>query len=233
MNSIDNHKESQLSSPAADDGRARGVGRQEEAPRRGFFLPVVLVLLVLSLIGNVYLYSQQLQQGKDEREAAGHRIISSGWELINTVQGLADTLDEFAQADSLESRMKAVEPLGGMTVAASSGMSNLIFAADGLAGREPLQDADKQAVHNFLHIVSSDPYAIGSHTGDLTEAEAAHVAALQETLAAIGSIAEQLNFPEVPTDMTAMQVAAGGAWGDVVYELVSVIREADIQSYAS
>jgi len=232
MNSLDNHTESPLSS-AADDGRATEGGRQEEAPRRGIFAPVVLVLLVLSLIGNVYLYAQQLQQDKDDREEAGHRIISSGWGLINAVQGLADTLDAFAQADTLEARMKAVEPLGGMTVAASTGMTGLISAADGLAGREPMEAEDKQAVLNFFQIVNSDLYAVGSHAGDLAEAEAAHVAALQETLAAIGSIAEQLSFPEDPSDMTALQVAGGGAWVDIVYELVSVISQAEIAPYAA
>lgn len=220
-----NDEQKQSSNDRADEDN-----RREDTQRRGWFAPIVLVLLVLSLIGNVYLYSDKLQQGKADREEAGLRIMQDAQTFHNAVLTMIDRLDSFAQADSIEGRMLALQDLGAAAESGTAGLKGLLAAADGHGGRVPLTMDDKVSAYSFMAMVNENLFHIGSHAGQLNEEDASFVAMLQASLTEIEAIAAQFDFPAEPTEMMALQTAGGGAWIDIVYELVAAIGQVELRS---
>lgn len=221
----DNDEQKQSSNYRADEDI-----RQEDTQRRGWFAPIVLVLLVLSLIGNVYLYSDKLQQGKADREEAGLRIMQDAQTFHNTVQTMIDRLDSFGQADSVEGRMLALQDLGGAAESGTASLKGLLVVADGHGGREPLTLNETITAYSFMTMVNENLFHIGSNAGLLNEEDASFVAMLQASLAEIESIAAKFDFPAEPTEMMALQAAGGGAWVDIVYELVAAMGQVELRS---
>src|SRR5690606_51635 len=81
LGGIDMSDQQKHISPGREGNPADG---RETQGKRGWFAPTALILLVLSLMGNVVLYTFYLQNGKDAREAAGFRVRDD-------IQLLADT----------------------------------------------------------------------------------------------------------------------------------------------
>ena len=222
----DNHEQKQSSNYRADEDN-----RQEESQRRGWFAPIVLVLLVLSLIGNVYLYSEKLQDGKAERKEQGLAIIVHTMDAHSMIQGIGNRLETIATTDSLETRMVQKQELTRLMQHGQDTIGTLVALADGRGGRTPLEEADAQAVNSFLSTAGAAMIAIGNHADPLTAEEAAYVAMLQDSFIALEEISVQFDFVAEPTEMMALQAAGGGAWVDIAYELASAMRKADLLPY--
>jgi hypothetical protein len=211
--------------------RAAEDNRHEEAPRRGWFAPIVLLLLVLSLIGNVYLYSEKLQDGKAERKEQGRSIIVQAMDAHSMIQGIGNRLETIATTESLETRMIQKQELARLMQHGQNTIGSLIAQADGRGGRAPLEEADMQAVHSFLTSAGAAMIAIGNHADPLTAEEAAYVAMLQDSFVALEEISVRFDFVAEPTEMMALQAAGGGEWVEIAYEMAAAMRKADLQPY--
>jgi type IV secretory pathway VirJ component len=228
MNSNKNGNTSQSSSAMSAQA---GNAREQETPRRSWFAPIVLVLLVFSLIGNVFLYAEKLQDGKEDRTLQGLSIIAQALDAHSMIQGIGSRLETIATTESVETRMIQKQELARLMQYGQAALNTLIAQADGRGDRAPLEAADKQAAADFMSHAGAAMIAIGNDGEPLTAEEAAYVAMLQDSFIALEEISVRINFDPNPTDMMALQAAGGGEWVDIAYELASAMRKAELQPY--
>ncbi|REE93058.1 hypothetical protein A8990_102144 [Paenibacillus taihuensis] len=79
---------------------------QEEKKKRPIFTPIVLLLLTMSLMGNVALYTQKIQNDHDKRVARGNTIIQSGNETKKFFQEVAATAQHMLDKQDIASRLE-------------------------------------------------------------------------------------------------------------------------------
>jgi len=184
----------------------------------------------MSLIGNVLLYAQYLQNGTRQQVVEGWRIIESGLAARNDLAAVQAGLDDLAQASSIKDRMFAKQNLARLTANVTAQLTGLLSLADGRDGRDPLgQRKDKATA--FIIGAGEALMTIGSHAGPLTEEERASIAMLRQSYAALAELAESLNFEANPNDSVARYTAASGKWVDVAYKLADTMIAGQLPTY--
>lgn len=179
---------------------------------RGWYAPIVTVLLVLSLMGNVYLYTLVLQDGRDRLEAEGHQLAGDLTAAAVSLASASHALDQLPVTigadrvrikveleQDLSAGLPAVARLIGAAAAKPAGSHVKAIEADALAGL--------QAAYAKLR-------ELGAHPELLTEAEMKDLDGLKALLDSLALSADSVHVPADMTDMAAMQLAAGGRWID-------------------
>ena len=197
--------------------------RDQETGRRGWYAPVVSVLLVLSLIGNVYLYTLVLQDGRDRREAEGHQLAGDLTAASVSLASAARALDMLPVTNGadrvrikvelerdLSAGLPAVARLIGSAAAKPEGSHVKAIEADALSG---LQNANAELRE------------LGAHTEPLSEAELGELSELKALLEQLASSADSVHVPDDLTDMAAMQLAAGGRWIGAAAEAAQTLKD--------
>lgn len=193
-----------------EDNKMRGEETSgSESGRRGWFAPVILILLVLSLIGNVYFYTLVLQDDRDRREEEGYQIAADLHLLVDNMAFAADALERIADADP-EDRIRIKLELEGEL---SAGMPSLVRLLEA-AARKSADPPDTAAALAGIESVRENIRVLGAHREPLTETERADLAVLAPMFAALAESFASYPVPEVEelTDLAAMQLAAGGWW---------------------
>jgi hypothetical protein len=200
-----------------EDGPVRGTGR------RGWFGPVMAVLLVLSLIGNVYLYTLVLQDDRDRREAEGHQIAADLSAASVSLASAAKTLDRLALAQG-EDRVRAKVELERDLSAGLPAILRLIgsAAAKPAGARLKAIEAEAQAGLQAAYAKLRD---LGAHTEPLTETELGELAGLRALLDSLAAAADSAHAPARLTDMAAMQLLASGRWIDAAASAAQALRD--------
>ncbi|WP_314001182.1 hypothetical protein [uncultured Paenibacillus sp.] len=217
---------------AVDAGRSGEPARRyaDADNKRSIFTPIFLILLVISLMGNVSLFAKYLQNGADRQADAGRGIIETGTFLRNDLADIRSELDRLARDLSLEDRMLTKQNLARLTMNAAERMTGLLSAADGQNGREPLGGRlDKAAA--FMNGASEALIGIGNHSEPFTAEEQAYIAMLRQSFKTLNETAGPLVFKSESGSNEARQVAAGGDWVDVAYGLADAISANALPPY--
>lgn len=227
------HKPGNHESESSEQTSRPSGYREEEQNRRGLFAPIVLILLVLSLIGNVYLYALQLQGNKDDRTEQGMTIIHNLNETKSSLQGIGAGLEAVVNAQSLEERMLQKQELVKLMMFASIRLPSVLDAADGRGGSEPLAEQTATSAIAFLSDAGQSVAAIGNDADTLTSEEKDYLIMLQQSFINLEATLEPVQFDNAPTKMMALQTAGGGAWVDAVYALAEAMQKAELKPYSS
>ncbi|MFC4808221.1 hypothetical protein [Paenibacillus sp. GCM10023250] len=144
---------------------------EEQQAKRPIFTPIVLLLLTVSLIGNVFLYSKLIQNDQTSKEDRGAAVIRSGnGAKAFFDEAAADTGDLLAKGD-IAGRMLAKSKLLAAYRQASSA-ADFIRAAEDANGRK---FAARRGADEFLDQSLASLQAIGNHEGPLTSGEQAYL----------------------------------------------------------
>jgi len=196
---------------------------RETAGRRGWYAPVVSVLLVLSLIGNVYLYTLVLQDGRDRREAEGHQLAGDLTAASVSLASASRTLDQLVLAQGAD-RVRIKVELEGDLSAGLPAVARLIGAAAGKTAGSQVK-AIEDAALSGLQAAYAKLRELGAHTEPLSEAELRELDGLKALLGSLASSADSVHVPAELTDMAAMQLAAGERWIDAVAEAAQALKD--------
>lgn len=85
---------------------------KQQAGKRSVALPIALVLLVFSLIGNVFLYSQSLQNKQQNNFEAGQRIIGKLAESLAYTREMTQAVDVLLQSGEQEADEEVLFRIG-------------------------------------------------------------------------------------------------------------------------
>ncbi|AGA58490.1 hypothetical protein Theco_2382 [Thermobacillus composti KWC4] len=196
---------------------------RETTGRRGWYAPVVSVLLVLSLIGNVYLYTLVLQDGRDRREAEGHQLAGDLTAAAVSLASASRTLDQLMLAQGAD-RVRIKVELEGDLSAGLPAVARLIGAAAGKPAGSQVK-AIEEAALSGLQAAYAKLRELGAHTEPLSEAELRELDGLKALLGSLASSADSVHVPDDLTDMAAMQLAAGGRWIDAAAEAAQALKD--------
>jgi hypothetical protein len=191
--------------------------------RRGLFGPVVAVLLVLSLIGNVYLYTLVLQDGRDRREAEGRQLAGDLTAASVSLASAVRALDQLALAQGAD-RVRIKVELEGDLSAGLPAVARLIGAASVKPAGSHVKAIEADALAG-LQAAYAKLRELGAHTEPLTETELQEMDGLKALLGSLASSAESVHVPADLTDMAAMQLAAGGRWIDAAAGAAQALKD--------
>ncbi|MBD3917949.1 hypothetical protein H8B09_04220 [Paenibacillus sp. PR3] len=194
---------------------------EKETPKkRSYTVPILLVLLTFSLIGNVFFYSQDLQNGQDTKQRDGQSIINHGLAAKAHVDAALDALNGLASSTSADRAAKLYD-LGQ----ASASQVDLAFFIDD-ARRHTLSPPIKdEQSEKALQALNSQFAAIGTITGELTAEDKQSIQSMQ---ALYSKLKKQLaSFKlESGDKLVEMSVLTGGNWVDTGLALEQAVVEA-------
>ncbi|MBD2844460.1 hypothetical protein IDH44_04600 [Paenibacillus sp. IB182496] len=193
--------------------------KESPAPRRSWFTPIVLVLLVLSAIGNVYLYSIQLQQAQQTRIATGTRILEDARNSKQHVEAMRAALAALAASDDANSRIAAKSELG-YALDDAKALADFASAGQAVAPRAP---APARPASRFVEEVELSLRAVGNTAESLGETEQGYVTMLEEIYADLDTELGRLEI-ERTTDQLALQTAHGGPWTETAHALLAIMN---------
>ncbi|SFI61710.1 hypothetical protein SAMN02799624_01658 [Paenibacillus sp. UNC496MF] len=153
---------------------------EEQQAKRPIFTPIVLIVLTVSLIGNVFLYSKLIQNDQTSKADRGAAVIRSGnGAKAFFDEAAADTGDLLAKGD-IADRMLAKSKLLAAYRQASAA-ADFIRAAEDANGRK---FAAKRGADEFLDQTLASLQAVGNHAGPLTAGEQAYLNGLLQAFKA-------------------------------------------------
>ncbi len=196
---------------------------QQTAGKRPMALPITLLLLVVSLIGNVFLYSQFLQNGQEKKYELGKSIYGDAVSAIDYAEGISAQLPALTASGSLDERM-AVKYEAAQSVAKQGAIVSLAKAAHTLTGEKgAIRTA---SFDGFIEYVDEQLQAVGRYEGELNEADRQSLLELGQVLDAIS---EHLRgtFNESIADSKAalIRVSTGIGWIDSMPELQQLAEQ--------
>lgn len=197
----------------------------ESKKKRTYTVPVLLVLLTFSLIGNVLLYTLKLQNTQDDRQAKGEAIIHSGLGAKAHVQEVLPALDKLAASGSAEERAAILYGLGHSFTGAEHVVAFILAAEEHAVPRQPKED---RAASVSLDAIGSALAAVGVYSGTLSSKDSEYVNKVKALYTALN---EQLaDFSLDPNDkMVAMAAQTGGAWVDSGLKLRKAIEQSSAE----
>lgn len=178
----------------------------ETKKKRSYTVPVLLVLLTFSLIGNVFLYSQHLQHGQDTKQADGQAIINHGIAAKAHVDAVLNALNGLEAVTAAE-RSEKLYKLGQ----ASTGQVDLLgFILDAHHHTIAPSTTDDETVQ-ALEALSGKLAAISAQSGELSAEDQQSIVSLQ---ALYSKLKEQLASFQLESGdkLVEMSVLTGGSW---------------------
>jgi hypothetical protein len=193
---------------------------QQQTGKRSIALPITLVLLVFSLIGNVFLYSLFLQHKQQNNFETGQRIYDAAVQSKQYFEELIPQLDALLQSGQLETRM---EPkfLAGKASQKGQAIFRLMTEAELIAGKSEKRDAGLSL--KYVNEAEEALQAIGNYPGPLNEEERAYLLALKGSLEEMDRIMESFNTKIGDNRAAFIRLSSGLEWIELMEKLQQVM----------
>ena len=85
---------------------------EEQKPKRPIFTPVVLLLLTLSMIGNVFLLTKSMQSNQDKLAERGYAILDAVPQTKLHIDQVLASVQVLLGTDDIGKRLAAKSALG-------------------------------------------------------------------------------------------------------------------------
>lgn len=196
---------------------------EQKPPRRSWFAPIMLVLLTLSLMGNVFLYSGSIHEKQDERVQRGFTIIESGNNAKQHIDSVLNNVRLMLDNDTIPTRLLAKSSL----ILAFKNEKDLVtFIEEAeVASSEPFTFADRTA-ETYMSQVEASLIEVANHEGPLTEAERNYLSLIEGQYAQMQAIIANFDLSTISKG-TALTIQAGGKWVAMGKNLLEIMNEPD------
>ncbi|NBD22866.1 hypothetical protein [Paenibacillus glycinis] len=196
---------------------------EEQQTKRPIFTPIVLILLTVSLIGNVFLYSKMLQNEQSDKADRGAGVLQSGNDAIAFFDlAVAQTGDLIAKPE-LASRMLAKSKLIAAYRQATAA-EDFVQAAEDANGK-PFPAAKRSATE-FMDQTLASLQAIGNHDGPLADGEQAYLSELLQVFKACQQELSAFRHDTINHEQS-LAILVDGAWPPMAGKLLAHMNEPD------
>ncbi|WP_336787020.1 hypothetical protein [Paenibacillus sp. MMO-177] len=186
---------------------------KEQSKKRSYAMPIALLLLVFSLTGNVFLYSQSLQGGQDDKYEKGLEVIEAAKKATSYYQAVLDDAAGILEGKTSEA---------GTVIRDAAGVNDFLQQAGSF---EADNSFDPARIYAYMIDVDNSLSYIKEQDETLTEKDSAYLKALQEVYSKQLAIVKQFNFDADKTRSGAIQIGAGIGWLDIAKQLKQSIEE--------
>lgn len=187
--------------------------KEHQSKKRSFALPITLLLLVFSLTGNVYLYSQSLQGEQNDKYEKGLEIIDAAAKAVSYYQAVLDNTNAILEGTTAED---------GSVIRDASGVTGFLQQASSF---DEANKFDPDHIYSYLIDVDNSLAYIKQQDGTLTEKQSGYLKSLQEIYSKQLDILNKFNLDSGKTRSGAIQIGAGIGWLDIAKQLEQSIRE--------
>lgn len=195
--------------------------KDQQSKKRSYAMPITLLLLVFSLTGNVFLYSQSLQGVQDDKFEKGTAIVEAASKAISYYQTVLDDTNAILEGKEFED---------GAIIRDASGVADFLR----LAGHfEEDSTYDNGQVYSYMMDVDNSLAAIKENDDTLTEQETLYLKSVQEIYSKQLAILEEFNLDADKTRGGAIQIGAGIGWLDMAKRLEQSILEQTGMKFSS
>ncbi|RXZ77173.1 hypothetical protein EBB07_33395 [Paenibacillaceae bacterium] len=193
--------------------------KDRSTPKRSYFSAIVLILLVMSSIGNVALFTIKLQNSQQQVVNSGERIIHAAWDSKHHVELLLEAVTKLLESDDVGERIAAKQAIG-FAFNYAEGLPDFTNAADQFHASKEIEGS--RDVRQFISQVELSLRAIANHGGKLTDRERAYLLLVQDTYTKLAPLISQFDITET-TRHNALRTANGGPWVEIAAQMRAVI----------
>ncbi|QHW30444.1 hypothetical protein GZH47_06000 [Paenibacillus rhizovicinus] len=196
---------------------------EEPRTKRPIFTPIVLILLTFSLIGNVFLYSETIQNDQTDRVSQGTEIIQSGNAAIAFMNQAAAQTEALVTASDIAARMTSKS---GLLAAyrQSGSVTDFIQEAEDVNGK-PFPTA-KGGATEFLDQTLASLQAIGNHEGPLTAEEKTYLQGLHQVFDACKKELSAFQHDTINQEQSLL-ILVDKQWPQIAGKLLEQMKPAD------
>ncbi|MFC4778530.1 hypothetical protein ACFO9Q_17185 [Paenibacillus sp. GCM10023252] len=195
---------------------------EDKTVKRSYALPIALMLLVFSAIGNVFLYSQVLQHKQEDSYSRGEKIFLAATEAHSFTRELREHVSALIVTNNLSDRAE-IKFRTGAAYRYAEGLNTFILEGQRLEGG----GEDVSGVQNpklFLDDVQKALLNIGNHEGALTEEERAYLIKLDGVLGKLNVITSQFNF-DGTSKSALIRSGNGYDWPELSKKLLQAMND--------
>ncbi|MGG1635827.1 hypothetical protein MHH56_20260 [Paenibacillus sp. FSL K6-3182] len=194
----------------------------QQTGKRSIALPITLVILVFSLIGNVFLYSQFLQNKQENNYVKGQKIFKAAIGSKDYIEKMLPQLDALLQSKTLDERY-AIAFLSGQ--AAASGHALVEFTAEAASVNAEPEKINKELTSAYVTDVDKGLQTIGHYDGALNETDAAYIQGLKSAFETISGIMSGFNANIGESRIAIIRLSSGLEWAQLVEQMQAVMKE--------
>lgn len=195
---------------------------QQQTGKRSIALPITLVLLVFSLIGNVFLYSQFLQHKQENNYETGKQIFEEASQTKQYFEQVIPELEALLQIEQPEARLD-VKFRAGAAIRYGEAVVDLTAEAQRITGQKEL--FNPELTQAFVTKVEKSLMTIGSHSGPLTEEERVYLLTLKESFESMSGIMSGFNMNIADNRIALIRLSSGLDWTELVEQLLPVMND--------
>ena len=188
----------------------------QKSGKRSIALPITLVILVFSLIGNVFLYSQFLQHKQENNYEKGQRIYAAATESQQYAKEMTPLLDAFLASNTMGERLTLQFDAGKVT-AKGTALTELTKEAASISVQP--EKWNEKLPDSYVSEVEKGLQAIGRYEGPLNEADQSYLTELKNSFVAISSILSGFNSNIGDSRIAIIRLSSGLDWIDLVEQL--------------
>lgn len=181
----------------------------QKSGKRSLALPVTLIILVFSLIGNVFLYSQFLQHKQQIKHDTGQRIYNAAVSSQQYASEMIPLLDALLQSKTLDDRLGLVYNIGKLS-AKGGGLTELAAEAAAIADDSAAWDTTVPAM--YVSNAEAGLLAAGRYEGALNDSDASYVTELKSSYVALNGVLGEFNANIGETRIAVIRLASGLDW---------------------
>lgn len=204
---------------------------ESHSPRRSYFVPVLLILLVVSLTGNVILYTKTIVHSQDERAERGKAIMNAGFQTKQHIADVLHTVELLSASGDIAGRLEAKSRLADAFDDRPEVES--FFAEAEASNGKPLHNGARTP-KEFLADVELALEQAGNHEGELTAGERAYLEMIGGVYAKLQQTASDLIYDGAePKRDEALTAQADKRWIEIAASLNAIMNEPerlDLQS---
>ncbi|QAY66309.1 hypothetical protein [Paenibacillus protaetiae] len=189
--------------------------------KRSAALPITLALLVFSLIGNVFLYAQSIQNSQDRKYEAGQVVGMNAEQTASFYNSALQSLDSLLQNDGSGTGQMMIDKfnLGQSFGNHVQGVLDFITAAHKLEGKDDKVDA----VFQIFSDNEQKLRLIAMENGSLSDADRNYLTALRDAYAQEREIILRFNFDTIGIRSSSIRLGGGYGWLDIADDLEKAI----------
>ncbi|MBB3108984.1 hypothetical protein FHS18_001036 [Paenibacillus phyllosphaerae] len=195
---------------------------EQDKPKRSYFVPALLLIIVISLTGNIVLYTKTMLNNQDDWARRGHTIIHSGVQLQQHIDKVLSTIQSLETASDVPSRLEAKSSVS--SAFDSLNAVETFFAEAETSNGAPLQ-AERRTASEFLVQAEQSLVDLGNHEGTLTAEEKAYLAMLKSTYTKLKEKADGFIYTDDATREEALTARADKRWVTMASELQTIMNE--------
>ncbi|MGO4544398.1 hypothetical protein AB4Z29_06345 [Paenibacillus sp. 2TAB23] len=194
----------------------------QKSGKRSLALPITLVILVFSLIGNVFLYSQFLQHKQQIKYDTGQRIYKAAVASQQYASEMLPLLDALLQSKALDERLDVLFHIGKLS-AKGGGLTELAAEAAAISGDSAAWDTEVPAM--YVSNAEAGLLAAGRYEGALNDSDAAYVTGLRGSYETLNGVLGKFNANVGETRIAVIRLASGLDWMKLAKQSMETMAE--------